>query len=87
MADLYRKQGWAASWGTDGRVVGPDGCARLHPLLDRGAVLGGLHVPADGLAKSTRAVVALARRAGARGATFLASTRVTGPRRSGVRFD
>src|SRR5262249_37701975 len=56
LADLYRKQGWATSWGIDGRVVAPDECVRLYPLLDRDAVLGGLHVPTDGLAKATRAV-------------------------------
>ncbi len=58
---------------------------RLHPLLNREVVLAGLHVPTDGLAKATRAVVALARRAEARGATFLGSTRVTGIEQSGAR--
>lgn len=85
LADLHRKQGWAASWGIDGRVVGPDECVRLYPLLDRGAVLGGLHVPTDGLAKATRAVAALIRRSKARGAVFLGSTRVTGIEQSGGR--
>jgi dimethylglycine oxidase len=48
LADLHRRRGWAVSWGIDGRVVGPDECLRLYPLLDRDIVLGGLHVPADG---------------------------------------
>ncbi|MBC3190457.1 FAD-dependent oxidoreductase [Pseudonocardia sp. C8] len=82
LADLHRKQGWAISRGVPATVVGPDECARLHPLLDRDQVLGGLYTPTDGLAKASRAVVALARRAEARGARFQGSTRVTGIERS-----
>src|SRR5262249_1105853 len=66
LAALYRRQGWATSWGVEAEVVGPEDCVRLHPLIDAARVLGGLHVPSDGLAKASRAVVALARRAGAR---------------------
>ncbi|ANY07901.1 GcvT family protein [Pseudonocardia sp. HH130630-07] len=78
LADLHRKQGWAVSRGVPATVVGPEECARLHPLLDAGRVLGGLHTPTDGLAKATRAVAVLARRARERGAVFRGSTRVTG---------
>src|SRR5688572_20082429 len=85
LADLHRRLGWLTSWGVEGRVVDPDECARLHPLLDRNRVLGGLHVPTDGLAKATRAVAALARRAEARGAEFLGSTRVVGIAQAGGR--
>ncbi|TNC25751.1 GcvT family protein [Amycolatopsis alkalitolerans] len=90
LADLHRKQGWATSWGVPGEVVGPDRCAELHPLLDSGQVLGGFHTPTDGLAKATRVVVALARRAESRGAVFRGSTRVAevlqrGGRVTGVR--
>ncbi|WP_017608916.1 GcvT family protein [Nocardiopsis xinjiangensis] len=85
LADLHRKQGWAASWGVSGTVVGPEECARLHPLLDPGQVLGGFHTPADGLGKSSRAVLALARRAGAAGADFRGSTRVLGINQQGGR--
>jgi glycine cleavage system aminomethyltransferase T/glycine/D-amino acid oxidase-like deaminating enzyme len=85
LADLHRKHGWAMSWGVEGRVIDPDECVRLHPLLDRDRVLGGFHVPTDGLAKSARAVVALARRAEARGARFQGSTRVVGIEQSGGR--
>ncbi len=83
--DLYRRLGWLTSWGVDGRVAGPQECARLYPLLNRGEVLGGLYVPTDGLAKATRAVVALARRAQSRGARFQGSTRVIGIEQSGGR--
>ena len=63
----------------------PDECVRLHALLDRDRVLGGLHTPTDGLAKAARAVVALARRAEARGARFQGSTRVVGIEQAGGR--
>ena len=85
LADLYRKQGWATSWGVESQVVDVDECVRLHPLVDRDRILGGLHIPSDGLAKASRAVVALARRAEARGARFQGSTRVTGIEQAGGR--
>ncbi|GAB2747821.1 GcvT family protein [Amycolatopsis magusensis] len=90
LADLHRKQGWARSWGVPAEVVDPARCVELHPLLDRERVLGGLHTPTDGLAKASRAVVALARRAESRGALFRGSTQVTevlqqGGRVTGVR--
>jgi glycine cleavage system aminomethyltransferase T/glycine/D-amino acid oxidase-like deaminating enzyme len=85
LADLYRKQGWATSWGIQGKVIGPAECVKLHPLLDEKQVLGGLHVETDGLAKAGRVVVALARRAEARGAVFRGSTKVIGIEQSGGR--
>ncbi|WP_314175150.1 GcvT family protein [Streptomyces winkii] len=77
-ADLKRKHGWATSWGTRAELLAPEECAKLHPLLDPDHVYGGLHVPSDGLAKAVRAGEAQARRAGARGARFLAHQEVTG---------
>jgi dimethylglycine oxidase len=85
LAELHRRQGWATSWGIEGSVVGPGECARIHPLLDESKILGGLYVPTDGLAKATRVVVALIRRASARGAVFRESTTVTGIEHSGGR--
>ena len=85
LADLHRKAGWAASWGVTGEVVGPEECAKLHPLLDPDRILGGFHTPTDGLAKASRVVVALARRAQARGAVFQGGTRVVGIRQNGGR--
>ena len=85
LADLHRKQGWATSWGVEAQVVDVDECVRLHPLVDRDRILGGLHIPSDGLAKASRAVIALARRAEARGARFQGSTRVTGIEQAGGR--
>jgi glycine cleavage system aminomethyltransferase T/glycine/D-amino acid oxidase-like deaminating enzyme len=85
LADLHRKQGWAASWGVEAQVVDSDECVRLHPLVDRERILGGLHIPSDGLAKASRAVIAVTRRAEARGARFQGSTRVTGIEQAGGR--
>ena len=64
LADLHRRQGWATSWGIEGTVLEPEECVRLHPLVDKSKILGGLYVPTDGLAKASRVVVAVARRAG-----------------------
>jgi dimethylglycine oxidase len=85
LAELHRRQGWATSWGIEGTVLDSKECARLHPLVDESKILGGLHVPTDGLAKAARVVVALARRAQARGAAFRGSTKVTGIEQSGGR--
>ncbi|HEX2810145.1 MAG TPA: FAD-dependent oxidoreductase, partial [Kineosporiaceae bacterium] len=63
LADLHRRHGWATGWGLDARLLGSAECVELYPLLDPGVVLGGLHVPTDGLAKAVRAVDALLRRA------------------------
>ena len=76
--DLRRKHGWATSWGVEATLIGPDECAALHPLLDPAAILGGLHVPTDGLADAVRAVEAQARRAIDRGARFLGEHTVVG---------
>ncbi|MCZ2839979.1 GcvT family protein [Modestobacter sp. VKM Ac-2985] len=78
LAELARRHGLATSWGIEARLVDPAECARLHPLLDPGAVLGGLHVPTDGLVHAVPAGEAQARRAIDRGARFLARHRVTG---------
>ncbi|MEU4251763.1 FAD-dependent oxidoreductase [Amycolatopsis sp. NPDC026612] len=70
LADLRRWHGWATSWGVRGFLRTPRECADLHPLLDETRVLGGLHVPGDGLLHPRRAAEAQARRAKARGARF-----------------
>src|SRR3954453_6343988 len=85
LPDLPRRQGWATSWGVEAQVVDVDECVRLHPLVDPERILGGLHIPTDGLAKASRAVIALAHRAEARGARFQGSTRVTGIEQTGGR--
>ncbi|MCT2584177.1 GcvT family protein [Actinophytocola gossypii] len=84
-ADLHRKHGWATSWGVPSALRTPDECAAMHPLLDRDRVLGGLHVPTDGLAKAVAAGETQAERATARGARFLAHQEVVEVRTQGGR--
>ncbi|MER8186083.1 FAD-dependent oxidoreductase [Kitasatospora sp. NPDC094015] len=78
VAELERRRGFATAWGLESRLLDPDECAALHPLLDRERVLAGLHTPGDGLAHALRAGEAQARSATGRGARFLAHHRVTG---------
>ncbi|WP_410645657.1 FAD-dependent oxidoreductase [Amycolatopsis sp. lyj-346] len=83
--DLKQHHGWATSWDVRGYLRTPRECADLHPLLDEARVLGGFHVPGDGLLHAGRAAEAQARRAKARGARF-AAEEVTGIERSGGRI-
>ena len=78
LADLRRRHGWATAAGIDSRLLEPAECAGLHPLIERDAVLGGLHVPSDGLAVPLGAAEAQAAAAAARGAEFRHGVRVTG---------
>ncbi|MEU9384793.1 FAD-dependent oxidoreductase [Streptomyces sp. NPDC048279] len=72
LAELHRRHGWITAWGVEARVVTPEECVELHPLLDPDRVLGGLLVPTDGIAKAVLAVEAQIRRATGRGVRFLA---------------
>ncbi|MQA61860.1 MAG: FAD-dependent oxidoreductase [Actinophytocola sp.] len=83
--DLKRRHGWATSWGVESFLRTPEECGELHPLLDESKVLGGFHIPSDGLAKPLRAAEAQARQAMERGARFLAHHKVTGIERHGGR--
>ena len=89
--DLKRKLGYATSWGIEGRLIDPDECEKHYPLLTSGSlpanntVLGGLHVPSDGLASAARAVQLLISKSREAGVTFLGSTAVTGIAQSGGR--
>lgn len=70
LAELGRRHGRAAAAGVEARLVDPDGCAALHPLLDRDRILGGLHVPSDGIVDAAAVARAQAASAAARGARF-----------------
>ncbi|MFE7173809.1 FAD-dependent oxidoreductase [Streptomyces sp. NPDC057616] len=85
LAEIQRRHGWLSSWGVDSRLLTPGESAALHPLLDADRVLGGFHIPSDGLADALRAGEAQARRAMARGARFLAHHTVTGIETTGDR--
>ncbi len=63
LAELHRRHGYAQSWGAPAEILDPAQCVALHPLLDPEVVLGGLHVPSDGLARSVLAVGAQLARA------------------------
>jgi glycine cleavage system T protein len=67
MAELDRRWGRAIGYGLDGaRLIDPDEVAALVPLVDPGRILGGFHVPSDGIAKAVRAAEVLGRASGAR---------------------
>jgi glycine cleavage system aminomethyltransferase T/glycine/D-amino acid oxidase-like deaminating enzyme len=84
LEDLKRKLGYATSWGVEGRIIDADECEKHYPLLNSGPladgrrILGGLHVPSDGLASAARAVQLLISRTRQAGVTYLGSTTVTG---------
>jgi glycine cleavage system aminomethyltransferase T/glycine/D-amino acid oxidase-like deaminating enzyme len=80
--ELKRKLGYAQSWGVEARLVDTAECLELHPLLDPDLVLGGLHIPSDGLALAARATQLLIERTRAAGVTYLGSTPVIGVEQS-----
>ena len=59
-------------------MIDPEACARLWPIVDPEGLVGGYATDGEGLAVALRAVEAQARRAIARGATFIGETEVTG---------
>ncbi|TMR11345.1 FAD-dependent oxidoreductase [Nonomuraea turkmeniaca] len=83
--DLHRRQGWAESWGVEGHLLDAERCVELWPLIDRDKVLGGYHVPTDGLAAAVACGAAQAERAIERGARFLAHHTVVGVEQRGGR--
>ncbi|MFF8848098.1 FAD-dependent oxidoreductase [Streptomyces sp. NPDC015127] len=85
LAEIQRRHGWLSSWGVDSRLLTPEESVALHPLLDPERILGGFHIPSDGLAKALRASEAQARLATARGARFHAHHTVTGIETAGDR--
>ena len=86
LAELHRRQGWAQAWGlAEARVLDPEACAKLHPLVEPEKVLGGLYVPDDGLADALAACRAQASAATSRGVTFRGHTEVRDIRLAGDR--
>ncbi|NMO89897.1 FAD-dependent oxidoreductase [Actinomycetospora sp. TBRC 11914] len=78
LAELRRRHGSATAAGIESHLLDPAECAALHPLLDREVLLGGLHVPSDGVALPLAAARAQARAAVGRGAVVRHGVRVTG---------
>ncbi|BBG01796.1 MULTISPECIES: FAD-dependent oxidoreductase [Pseudonocardia] len=85
LTDLHRRHGWAAAAGVESRMLEPGECATLHPLLDKDRILGGLHVPGDGIAGAVDAAREQARAAIHRGAVFLQGRTVTAVEQRGGR--
>ncbi|KAF2245377.1 dimethylglycine dehydrogenase mitochondrial precursor [Trematosphaeria pertusa] len=77
LQELKRKHGYASSWGIEAHLLSPEKCAELYPLLDKDVVLGGLHIPSDGLALAARATQLLIERTREAGVCYMGSTAVT----------
>ncbi|TMR97759.1 GcvT family protein [Nonomuraea basaltis] len=85
LAELRRRQGWAASWGIETHLLSPEESVARHSLLDRDKVLGGLYIPTDGLARAVKAVDAQLSRARERGVRVLPRHEVLDVRTEGGR--
>lgn len=78
LEDIKRKHGYASSWGVEARLLSSEECIQMYPGLNKDMVLGGLHIPSDGLALAARAVQLLIKRTRKAGVQYIGSTRVTG---------
>ena len=78
LEELKRKHGYAASWGIDARLISAEECLEIYPNLNKDMILGGLHIPSDGLALAAHAVQLLIARTREAGVRYLGSTPVTG---------
>lgn len=78
LEELKRRHGFASSWGIKSRIVSAEECLEMYPLLNKNLVLGGLHIPSDGLALAARATQLLIERTSKAGVNYLGSTPVTG---------
>ncbi|KAG6169577.1 hypothetical protein E4U11_003624 [Claviceps purpurea] len=83
LEELKRKQGLAWSWGIEAELITREKCLELFPLLNPDIVMGGLHIPSDGLAHAASAVQSLIARTRKAGVRYKESTLVTGIERSG----
>lgn len=77
LTDLKRKLGAARSWGIDSELLSPREAIDRIPLLSD-QILGGLHVPGDGIARAVRAVEAMAADSTSKGVEFHGNIDVTG---------
>ncbi|KAH8690147.1 dimethylglycine dehydrogenase precursor [Talaromyces proteolyticus] len=78
LEELKRKHGYASSWGIEARLITAEECFEKYPLLNKELVLGGLHIPNDGLALAARATQLLIERTSKAGVRYLGLTPVTG---------
>ncbi|KAH7120746.1 dimethylglycine dehydrogenase precursor [Dendryphion nanum] len=82
LEELKRKHGYASSWGIEAHLLNAAECAKLYPLLNKSLVLGGLHIPSDGLALAAAATQVLIERTRKAGVRYLDMTPVTGIQRT-----
>ncbi|KAJ5626295.1 dimethylglycine dehydrogenase precursor [Penicillium lagena] len=82
LEELKRKHGYATSWGIEAHLIGAEKCISMYPFLNKDLVLGGLHIPSDGLALAARATQLLIERTSKAGVRYLGSTPVTGIERT-----
>jgi glycine cleavage system aminomethyltransferase T/glycine/D-amino acid oxidase-like deaminating enzyme len=85
LAELHRRYGWVTAWGVPAQLLSPDECVRRNSLLDRDAILGGLYVPTDGVARAVRAIEAQVRIGRERGVRYLERHQVRAVRTTGDR--
>ncbi|KAJ5659487.1 NAD dehydrogenase [Penicillium longicatenatum] len=85
LEELKRKHGYASSWGIGARLINAKECLQLYPHLDQKIVLGGLHIPSDGLALAARATQLLIERTRKAGVRYLGETPVIGIEQTGRR--
>ncbi len=77
LRELQRRNNFAQSWGWRGRMIEPEECSWLWPIIDASGLVGGYATEGEGLAVALRAVEAQARSAISRGARFVGGTEVT----------
>jgi glycine cleavage system aminomethyltransferase T/glycine/D-amino acid oxidase-like deaminating enzyme len=78
LEELKRKHGYAQSWGIEARLISPEECLEKYPLLNEDMILGGLHIPSDGLALAARATQILIESTRNAGVSYHEHTVVTG---------
>jgi glycine cleavage system aminomethyltransferase T/glycine/D-amino acid oxidase-like deaminating enzyme len=78
LEELKRKHGYAQSWGIEAHLISPEECLERYPLLNKEMILGGLHIPSDGLALAARATQLLIESTRNAGVRYLEHTLVTG---------
>ncbi len=85
LAECHRRQAYALAVGLETELLSPQQVAERIPLVDPGAILGGLHSARDGLCKAVNVCTALRAAAGEAGTEFTGLTPVTGFHISGGR--
>jgi glycine cleavage system aminomethyltransferase T/glycine/D-amino acid oxidase-like deaminating enzyme len=78
LEEIKRKHGYAQSWGIEARLISAEECLEKYPLLNKDMILGGLHIPSDGLALAARATQILIESTRDAGVSYHEHTVVTG---------